>query len=225
MSKTSLIINTACMDPLVRPNVNPYRSETYATRKDLILETVSKLKGQYDEIIIAGTFEPGDGYTYIEVYPHYRDRRDALYQREYGARHSSGDVLVFCHDDHTPAEDFALQLRRHYLEGYACNLTDDAPNPDCKCGKWHRPPEWDLIIPKRIHGLTGEELNNGKADDYMGGHCLVMRRSLWAEVSWLSVDTEFWDVSMTRLWREAGGILLWSDHLVHIDLEATEHER
>jgi hypothetical protein len=38
------------------------------------------------------------------------------------------------------------------------------------------------------------------------------------------VDTEYWDVSMTRLWREKGADLLWTDQLVHLDMEAAEDE-
>ena len=59
----------------------------------------------------------------------------------------------------------------------------------------------------------------------MGGHCLVMKRWLWAEVPWTLLDTEYWDVPMTREWKKVGGKLLWVDDLVHYDLEATEDEK
>ena len=120
-----------------------------------------------------------------------------------GARHATGDVLVFCHDDHVPDSHSVEILRNHY--GYNMHQND-------------------LLIPKRLHAITGEELNNGQADDYMGGHCLAMHRSLWAEVPWTSTDLIFWDVTMTRLWREAGANLIWHDELIHYDLEAGEDE-
>ena len=73
-------------------------------------------------------------------------------------------------------------------------------------------------------------MNNGFEDgplkaSYMGGHCLVMRRWLWAEVGWLEqAENEWWDCTMTRRWKEAGGRLVFSDTLAHIDVEVAEHE-
>jgi len=201
--KTSLIVNTACMDPLVRSNQNMYRATSYASRRTILHSGVlSWAHEEFDEVIVAGTFESGENYQNIDVEPRYRDRRDALYQREYGARHSTGDILVFCHDDHTPARGFAKTLKSRYS----------------------RKKDWDLLVPLRRHSLTKEILNNGKDSGYMGGHCLVMKRWLWAEVPWVLVDTEWWDTSMTRLWQEAGGKLLWVDDLEHLDLEALETE-
>ena len=223
MSKLSLIINTASMDPFVAAKGNMYRQGSYGDRRSIVRELISS--SGFDEVIVAGNFEPGEGYTYLELEPQLRDRRDALWQREMGARHATGDVLVFTHDDHVLDEGFAEKLRLYYIDGFMCDISDKAPDPECKCGTYHSPPEWDLIVPKRIHGLTGEELNNGKEEGYMGGHSLVMRRWLWAEVPWMSVNTEWWDTTMTRLWREAGGTIVWSDKLVHIDREAKETER
>ena len=102
MSKISLIINTAALDPLVNNKSNPHRIRGYSDRANMLSQTLAKVKGEFDEIIVAGTFEEGSGYRYVEVQPRFRDRRDALYQREYGARYATGDVLVFCHDDRGP---------------------------------------------------------------------------------------------------------------------------
>lgn len=199
--KISLILNTACMDPVAAAKHNTYREADYMSRIDMLAETI-ELAQDFDEIIVAGNYKVGTGYKYVEVLPHQHNRSDGLVQREVGARHSIGDILVFCHDDHRPSNIFAETCIDHYLNGN----------------------ESDLLIPKRIHGVTDEELNNGKADDYMGGHCLVMHRSLWAEVPWTMTAMTFWDVSMTRLWREAGANLIWHDELIHYDLEAQEDE-
>ncbi len=202
MSKTSFILNTASKDPALQGG-NPFRktayTERYACLRNIILPTI--LKAGFDEVIVCGVFEEGEGYRYVPMKPLHRDRRDALHQRDLGGAYANGDVLVFCHDDHMPGEGFVEALR---------TLAED--------------PSWDLLVPKRLHGITQVELNNGRADNYMGGHCLAMRRWLWAEVPWTSVNTEWWDCSLTRLWREAGAKIVWSDMLTHYDLEAAEDE-
>ena len=200
MSKISLIINSASKDPALVGG-NMYRATPYSARYGMLKDRILPSLGGFDEVIVCGVFEPGTGWRYVPMKPRRRDRRDALHQRDLGAAYSTGDILVFCHDDHAPAHDFADQLRA---------LADD--------------PSWDLIVPERRHGVTDAVLNNGRAENYMGGHCLAMRRWLWAEVPWTSVDTEYWDTTMTRLWREAGGKIVWSDTLIHYDLEATECE-
>ena len=202
--KISLILNTACMDPIVASRSNTYRGKNYCSRADMLKETISIVQDDgWDEIIVAGNYKPGDGYNYIEVLPATRTRADGLIQREVGARHSIGDILVFCHDDHRPHHSMPRILRKHY--GWGKNKND-------------------LLIPRRYHGITGELLNNGQRDNYMGGHCLVMHRSLWAQVPWTMTDMIFWDCVMTRLWREAGANLIWHDELIHYDLEASEDE-
>ena len=203
--RISLCINTAASDPLVNTNSNWYRKAGYGARYGILKEKMLPVALQqgFDEVIVAGVFEEGDGYQYVPVPPRYRDRRDALWQREMGARYATGDILVFSHDDHSLEDNFRYNL----------------------AAVWGRTTHtWDLIIPRRIHGITGAELNNGKETGYMGGHALVMKRWLWAQVSWTSVDSEWWDTSMTRLWKEAGGKLVWAEDLVHIDVEATEEE-
>lgn len=213
----SFILNTAALDPRITNRHNPHRKHQYGLRKELvrteILPTV--LADDFDEVIVCGVFEPGEGYEYIELQPRYRDRRDALWQREIGFRRSTGEVLVFCHDDHRPSADFARTLR-------------EIPDGD-----------WDILVPKRVHGRTGEELNNGHSkfsaldgrsenyieEGYMGGHCLVMRRWVPATIRWNCLDTEFWDLPMSDLWREAGAEIRWTDRLAHIDLEAGRSER
>lgn len=199
--KASLIINTACLDPAVRQQSNPHRAATYDSREKIletILEEVSD--SDFHEIIVAGTYKEGEGYTYVPVDPPFHNRADALYQREMGARHSTGDVLVFCHDDHVP--EFAERdLKSLALEDY-----------------------WDILVPLRLHSLTHERLNNGLAEDYMGGHCMIMKRWLWAEVPWTSTEMIYWDKTMTALWREAGGRIVWSEDLVSFDLEVEDGE-
>lgn len=196
----SIIFNTCCMDTRARFKRNDFRSALYVERAALLKETLKGLSG-FDEVIVAGNFEEGEGYRYVEVPPYFHDRRDALRQREAGARFAKGDLLVFSHDDHAPGENFAYQLR-------------DIANE-----------EWDILVPRRVHFQTKAELNNGKVDGYMGGHLLAMKRWIWAKVPWTSLNTEWWDVSMTRLWREAGAKIVWNDGLIHYDMEASSDEK
>jgi len=196
-----LILNTACLDPAIRNHTNPFRTRRYGERTQILEDTLNRVQG-FDTVYVVGVYKEGEGYTYLHMSPKYRDRRDALWQRDLGARHSLADILVFCHDDHVPSDDFTDILRKKYLDA-----------------------EWDILVPARFHGTTGEVLNNGKEDGYMGGHCFVMRRSAWAEVPFTVIDTEFWDTSLSRIWLANDFKMLWVDDLKHYDMEAFEHER
>lgn len=201
--RISYVINTAAGDPRAAYSKNPHRASTYIRRRELLeTEVLPRARAEgFDEIIVAGSWREGEGYRYVPVAPRRRDRSDCLVQRELGARYATGTILVFGHDDHAVGEGFCERLR-----GLAAD------------------PSWGILVPRRIHAGTGAELENGRAKGYMGGHVLVMRRELWAEVPWTSVDTEYWDVPMTARWR-AKGEVRWEDSLTHLDVEALPEER
>jgi hypothetical protein len=199
--RTSLIINTAALAPHAAQTGNPFRSTPYADRAALVDRIVDECHGDFDEIIVAGHFRPDSAepsrYIYIEVAPMYGDRRDALVQREMGARLATGERLAFTHDDHLPA--FAAE---------------EIPDGD-----------WDILVPKRKHGLTGETLPNGEEEGYMGGHTLIMKRAAWVTVPWLTVAPHrCWDLALTNIWQEAGLKIAFTDEIISIDLEAREGE-
>lgn len=208
--RISLIVNTCAMDPLAGKPL--YGRRTYRERADLLRRTlVDTTQDDWDEIIVVGSFEPPPeerepeaiypgkawrrSYTYVPMDPICRDRRDALWQRELGARTATGDLLAFSHDDHAFAMGTPSVLRAMQQD------------------------DWDLLVPQRVN-LMGDELNNGRAEGYMGGHSLVMKRWLWARVPWTAVDTEWWDQSLSRIWREEGGRIAWTDDIAHIDLDS-----
>lgn len=200
--KISLIINTAALDPKVASSNNPHRSSSYGDRRRLIYDEILPRANAFDEVIITGVFEEGPGYTYWPVIPNFRDRRDALIQREAGARISSGNILVFTHDDHAPGDEFISRLPEYYS---------------------------DILVPKRLHIKTGRELNNGgpkfSSPPYMGGHLLVMKREVWARVPWTTVLPErCWDLVMTKIWQAKGFKIEWTDKLECLDVEAEEFE-
>lgn len=220
-AKLSLIVNTAALDPRIGGRSNPHRRSRYMNREHLLRDEIlpAVREQDWDEVLVVGQWEPGEGYEYIEMEPRYRDRRDALWQRDLGFRASTGDILTFCHDDHRPGDGYAEKLR---------NLIDDPSFP-----------EWDILVPKRIHAETGEEMNNGhpkwsaldgrpmefRKDGYMGGHCCTFRRWVPARIPWTTLDTEFWDTEMSRIWRQAGAEMVFAEDLVHLDLEAAADEQ
>jgi len=202
--RVSLIINTACGDPIIGERRNLYRSATYQQRIDLLATQVLPRVQGFDEVIIAGVFpklltEQFPDFRFVHVPAQRHDRWDALAQRETGARWATGDILVFCHDDHAPGETLADYLRS-------------------------MPPTTDILVPKRVHLKNGASMNNGRADGYMGGHCYAMRRWIWASIPLTTAPDEFWDIYLTPLWRTAGASIVWTDDACHYDCEALEGE-
>lgn len=201
--RVSYIINTASLNPIAGGQNNPYRANTYGDRADLLHNRIIPFgTAAFDEVIVAGVYKPpedGDwDYRYVFVSPFYEDRRDALLQREQGCRLSTGDLLVIGHDDHIP------------------EFTANELDPD---------GDWDILVPKRKHAITGQRLDNGEARNYMGGHILIMRREVWVSVPWVRVlPLRCWDMPMTRIWREAGFNIEFTDELTCLDLEAKENE-
>ncbi len=196
--RVSLIINTACMAPHASATKNPFRSDAYSERTHTIKEILHS-GADFDETIVAGVYEFGTGYTYLNVDAVYTDRRDALYQREIGARLSTGSILCFTHDDHLP----------QFTADDVCAHDSD----------------WDILVPKRVHGKTGETLPNGRDEGYMGGHTLLMRRDVWVVVPWLTVESaRCWDLVMSNEWRKQDFDITFTDDLVSVDLEAKEGE-
>ena len=202
----SLIINTACGDAHVAGQKNPYRSRRYGERAELLRAAIlpRAIDGGFDDIIVAGIFpqtlsEAFDELLWIKVPPQRHNRWDGLFQREVGARFASGDLLTFCHDDHAPQKDYATEMRQIDYD-------------------------WDIIVPERIHGITGESMNNGKDEGYMGGHCYTMKRWLWASMPLTSAPDEWWDIWFTPKWLQLGAEIVWEDSIQHFDMEATAAE-
>jgi hypothetical protein len=129
------------------------------------------------------------------------DRIEAFRQREVGARFSTGEILVCTADDHMLSDTFAADLRGV--------LTED----------------WDILTPKRLHGVTGETLNNGQEEGYSPWHCQVYRRWVWAMLPFTAYDTLWVDTVLPRMYEEIDAKLVWDDRLVCVDVEAKEGER
>ena len=159
---------------------------------------------EFDEVFVAG--RPDDSLaetfpevTFLHIDPLSRTREEALHIREVATRYSTGDILTYMADDH------AVE-----------------PNFTCSMPTW----DWDVLTPQRIHGVTEEEINNGRPDGpwenwngYSPAHCQILKRRVWAQVPWQSLHLTPWDVSITRLWRELDFKVAWTDEIRCVDLE------
>lgn len=195
MANVSYIINTCLGDPWLVQQTSPV-GRLYGSRRAAIEESLKRVCGIHWEIIVVGQLPQElveDKFLYVHHPPVERSRMDALFYRELGARHSTGDILVFSHDDHVPSKSFVMDLN-------------------------FRAKDFDILVPLR-KTRNGTVLNNGSEDNYMGGHVLAMTRNVWAEVPWTSVQTEWWDLPMTRIWREKGFSIDFDDTLVVEDWE------
>jgi hypothetical protein len=162
------------------------------------------LSAGFDEIFVAG--RPDDSLVgafpkimFLHIEPLTRTREEALHIREVATRYATGDILTYMADDHSVANSFV----------------ENMPT-------W----EWDVLTPQRIHGITKQELNNGRPDGpwknwngYSPAHCQILKRRVWAQTPWESLHLTPWDVSMTRLWREMRFKVVWTDEIKCVDLE------
>jgi hypothetical protein len=162
-----------------------------------------------DEIFVAG--RPDESLeevfpevTFLHIDPLTRSREEALHIREVATRYSTADTLIYTADDHVLGGQFVELLPT-----------------------W----DWDVLTPQRLHGVTDEELNNGRPDGpwdnwngYSPAHCQVLKRQVWAQVPWTSLHLTPWDVSITRLWRECKFKIVWTDEIHCVDLEIEEEQ-
>lgn len=174
-------------------------------RKELLEQKIipAALEQGFDDLIVGGrtgqeTCDMFPDVTFVEIKPHYLDRREAFHIRDVCTEfYTDADVIVYQADDHMLGPDFLKKLK----------ATRKA---------------WAVLTPRRLHGVTGEDLNNGGADGYSGYHCHAFRRWVWEKVPFMSVDLHAADVSMSRMWREVGAVMLWPDEPTVTDLEIPE---
>jgi hypothetical protein len=166
----------------------------YALRNFLIPRYVDE--PAIDELIVAGEWEEGEGYTYVPCPSTYFNCRDALAQRQAGFEASTGDVVIFQHDDHLLESRY--QLRQELNDGA------DVVVP----GRW-----------TRLRDPDGEPLNNGYPD-YISGHCALYQRAVIERCPWKDVPPEYtWDQAHTQQIRAAEFTIVWARHLTCWDVE------
>ena len=174
----------------------------------------------FSQVIVVGEWEPGNGYIYIEVPSERFSCVDALAQRQAGFERSTGDWIVFQHDDHFWDTDYVALHRLLYT----INLSEANDRHD-------------VLVPARytrLRNVNGERLYNGEPRDqwhpsslrvsehgYCSGHCAIYRREVLERCPWGNVKKSWtWDVSHTKQIRDAGFKIEWSDALRCYDIEA-----
>jgi len=160
----------------------PYHERAWLLR-NVLLPWYQTL-GLFDEIIVVGAFETGDGYTYVPCEAVHHSVADALIQRQRGleaSRGSADDWLLFQHDDHL------------WDPKNAVPSVDSCPVLS--------PSRWT----RARQGGIGEPLNDGHSDGYVNGHACLMRRWAATKLQWATVAPVFtWDIEMTRRCGESG---------------------
>jgi hypothetical protein len=201
--KISVVVNTCCLGPRAHEITGSCSPTPHALRAfslgNFILPFY-EADSNIDEIIVVGEFVEGPGYTYVPSPSRHFSCVDALAQRQAGFEASTGDLIIFTHDDHMIDYTFAATLRamQPFPEGV------------------------EVVLPQRrrrtFEGHT--ILNNGRDEGYISGHAVVMARAACEKAPWRDVDEiHQWDRSHTNLIARAGLGARWSDDLWVWDVE------
>jgi hypothetical protein len=195
----SLIVNTCALGTPAALNsakTTPHVDRAYALRNWILPAYAAA--SEFDQVIVVGEWEPGDGYTYIPSPSAWENCIDALMQRQLGFEAATGDWIVCQHDDHM------LDL---------AGLNEIA---------WSDPTLPGVLVPERwtrLRNPAGELLPNGETV-YISGHCAIYRRDVLERCSWSAVPrVHTWDLQHTRQIREAGFQISWSNVLRVWDIE------
>jgi hypothetical protein len=219
----SLVINTCAGGAKAAETLSsgrqPHAQRAYALRNFILPAALAD--PTFDEVIVVGEWEPGSGYVYIEVPSVHFSCADALAQRQAGFERSTGDWVVFQHDDHM----LVNELFGHDDFGDVCS--------DIINATFHHAP-YDILVPSRytrLRDVNGERLYNGETSSdrhvvvmgpgYISGHCAIYRREVLEACPWGNVDTvHTWDIAHTKQIRAAGFKIEWSNALRCYDIEA-----
>lgn len=217
----TIVLNTCALGPKARETSNSqgrlkHAQREYALRTWILPAYIAN--PFVKELIVVGEWEPPqhDEYSYVHVPSTYLTCVDALAQRQAGFEASTGEVLVFQHDDH---------------------ILDSASILQFNCG-W--PPHFssaEVLVPSRWTRLRfplGERLNNGEpqliidkhagqigeSEEYVSGHCAVYQRDAIVAASWRDVPKRHtWDQEHTRQLVAAGVRIRWEPVLRCEDVE------
>ncbi len=201
----SVCINTAALAPYAENALTsggvPCSWRAYALRTWILPRYVTD--SYIDEVIVTGSWEEGEGYTYVHVPPVHFSWKDCLAMRQAGFEASSGDVLIFQHDDHvlSPEPDpFSI------VGGIYTAI----------CGA-------DVLSPARYtraRTFKGERLNGGEAEGYINGHCAIYRSEVIERCPWKDVPVQFTlDVEHTKQIKAAGFNVVHTDTVRVWDVE------
>ena len=195
---TSIIINTAADAPHAK-HVNssggvPYSWRAYALQ-NFILPTYIE-SPFIDEVIVAGHWHEGTGYTYLPVEAVHFNWADCIAQRQAGFEAANGDTLIFQHDDHL------LGLEERFVP--ARFLAAAVISPDRFT---------------RSRDVAGERLNSGWGQ-YIDGHCAIYQREVIERCPWKDVPVQFtMDMAHTAQIQDVGFRVHWAPEVKVWDVE------
>lgn len=155
------------------------------TRERLLDELVmpSVLAQGFDEVVVVGSYQSGEGYRHLPVPPITRTTNDALVKRDVGVMATTSEYIVFLSDDHRLDPFFCLALR------------------DIPLGRR------TIGVPTRItnRGPNVIYLNMGFGEGYCGGHAMVVHRTAIQEVPFtVAPHHPNWDVLHTQMLTSRG---------------------
>ena len=213
----SVCINTAALAPHAKHVMSsggvPYSWRAYALKNFIIPRYCSD--SYIDEVIVAGIWEEGEGYTYVPVPPVHFSWKDCIAQRQAGFEASSGDVLIFQHDDHVLEHAYVLIDPRDQTTVFLSHYMSPMGTMDNK--------QYDVLSPARYtraRTFAGERLNAGEAEGYIDGHCSIYRREVIESCRWADVPAQFtMDQAHTRQIQAAGFNIVWTDAVRCWDVE------
>ncbi|KKK49150.1 hypothetical protein LCGC14_3137930, partial [marine sediment metagenome] len=133
--KLSLVINSCARGSKAAETLSsgrqPHVQRAYALRNFILPAALAD--PTFDEVIVVGEWEPGNGYIYIEVPSVHFSCVDALAQRQAGFERSTGGWVVFQHDDHS-------------MNNYVWDVTHSLL-------QWIHLTEADVLVPARYTRL------------------------------------------------------------------------
>jgi hypothetical protein len=164
---------------------------------DRILDSIQDC----DECVIVGNWPANTSrvdYRYYQVPGITHTTLDALMRRDVGWIVTDADAVLFLSDDHRLDPGFVPAYHAHYA-------TDQS---------------WDFLGPTRYTVRDGQRiwLNNGRDEQYIGGHGGIYRRRCARALPWMTAPHHpNWDLLHAHLLQQQGLRLRHADRDVAIE--------
>jgi hypothetical protein len=153
------------------------------------------------EIVVVADFKvEAKGVKGYRVAPITRTTVDALIKRDVGWAVTAAHNVCFLCDDHALTGTFVKTFKKEYAR-----------------------KDWDMLAPSRfcmVNADTAVQLNVGKDQQYIGGHCGIYRRDCAAMLPWSATEHHpNWDVIHTHQLAQLGARLMYAGNdLAILDL-------
>jgi hypothetical protein len=192
--RLSCIINTSCLGPRAQSVTGSTTPTPHAFREHVLRNFILPHYAMFaDEVIVVGEFREGAKWRYIPKPSIFFSAVDALHQRQAGFEASTGDVLLFAHDDHL------VYLKDIELSGGHVAVPRRV---------WRRPDGRVVTV------------NNGFSAGYVSGHAAFYMREVLEVAPWGGVPlVHTWDIEHTRQLRAQGAVIVEAPKIVAWDVE------